>query len=66
MTDETYYAGRDCTCAAFGESECGCSADWTDARIYKLQDHIAQLEQLLKIREERITDLEDELDTLRR
>ena len=24
-----YYPGQDCTCCAHGESECGCTADWT-------------------------------------
>ena len=30
----------DCTCAAYGECECGCGADWTDQRVYDLQDEV--------------------------
>ena len=26
--------GKDCTCNAYGESECGCGADWSDYSKY--------------------------------
>jgi len=27
-------SGKDCKCAAYGENECGCGADWTDYTTY--------------------------------
>ena len=30
-----YSPGQDCECSAYGQSECGCSADWTP-RINKI------------------------------
>lgn len=27
--DWSYVEGKDCICAAYGECECGCGADWT-------------------------------------
>lgn len=56
---ENYFAGMDCTCSAYGESECGCGADWTDARIYKLQAEIG-------IRDSRIKELEGALNQVAR
>lgn len=53
-----YYAGMDCTCSAYGESECGCGVDWTDSRIYKLESRI-------KILEETILKLEAEVANLK-
>jgi hypothetical protein len=35
-TKDEYYAGKGCTCNAWGEHECCCDADWTDPRIYEL------------------------------
>ena len=35
--------GIDCECGAYGECECGCGADWTDQRVYDLQDEVKQL-----------------------
>lgn len=29
--------GKDCTCAAYGPSECACDADWTPAEVYRLR-----------------------------
>jgi len=29
--------GDGCECAAYGECECACGADWTDQRVYDLQ-----------------------------
>ena len=33
----------DCDCGAYGECECGCGADWTDQRVYDLQDEVKEL-----------------------
>jgi hypothetical protein len=30
--------GKDCTCAARGECECACGADWMPAEVYLLRD----------------------------
>ena len=43
-----YYAGKGCTCGAYGESECACGVDWTDPKIYELENEIAMLKALLK------------------
>jgi len=40
---EKYYPGKDCTCSAFGYSECACGADWTDAEVYELRDQLKHL-----------------------
>lgn len=36
-------AGKDCTCAAWGECECACGADWTPAEVYLLRDQVDAL-----------------------
>jgi Na+-translocating ferredoxin:NAD+ oxidoreductase RnfC subunit len=33
--------GKTCTCAAYGQCECACDADWTPAEVYELRDAIA-------------------------
>lgn len=40
--------GRDCTCHAYGSSECACDADWTPAQVYKLQSELATLRALVE------------------
>jgi len=35
--------GEGCDCAAWSESECGCGVDWTDQRVYDLQDEVTAL-----------------------
>ncbi len=35
--------GKDCTCAAYGECECACGADWTPAEVYLLRDKVDAL-----------------------
>jgi hypothetical protein len=35
--------GEGCDCGAYGECECGCGADWTDQRVYDLQDEVKEL-----------------------
>lgn len=34
---DEYYPGKGCTCAAYGESECACDADWTPKEVYELR-----------------------------
>ena len=46
-TDD-YYAGKGCQCHAHDQSECGCDADWTDERIYKLQAEVERLHNYIK------------------
>jgi hypothetical protein len=29
--------GKECKCAAYSESECGCDADWTPQEVYDLR-----------------------------
>jgi hypothetical protein len=41
MTD-----GKDCNCAAYGEHECACGADWTPQEVYDLRK---EKETLIKI-----------------
>ena len=40
----SYFPGMDCCCAAHGECECGCGADWTPTEVYKLRETIAEME----------------------
>jgi hypothetical protein len=36
--------GKDCKCEAWGQSECGCYADWTDWSVFNLAiDKIKEL-----------------------
>jgi len=35
--------GEGCICNAYGECECACDADWTDQRVYDLQDEVSAL-----------------------
>jgi hypothetical protein len=37
--------GIRCICAAYGECECACGADWTDQRVYDLQEEVAILQE---------------------
>jgi len=39
--------GYRCECGAYGEHECGCGADWTDQRVYDLQDEVVRLEAII-------------------
>ncbi len=34
--------GADCKCGAYGEHECGCGVDWTDGRVYDLEDKLEE------------------------
>jgi len=43
-----YYAGKDCTCAAYDESECCCGVDWTDAEVYLYKNRLFNAFQLIK------------------
>ena len=45
-TDD-YYAGKGCECSAHNRSECGCDVDWTDPRIYALEDEVERLKELV-------------------
>jgi len=49
MTTNTddYYAGKGCECDGNAEIECGCGVDWTDPRIYKLQQELSSAVKLL-------------------
>lgn len=60
--------GVGCNCFAYGESECGCYADWTPKKVYEqqvevleLKERVAELEKDKTIRTNMINDLEDEL-----
>ena len=44
--------GMDCTCAAYGEYECGCGADWTTQEVYDLREEIEQLKAQIVILKE--------------
>jgi len=48
VAGETYFAGMDCTCMAYNESECCCDVDWTDEKVYVLRERIGKLETALK------------------
>lgn len=37
MSEDKYFAGKGCTCAARSESECACGVDWTDPEVYELR-----------------------------
>jgi len=39
--------GEGCVCYAYGESECACGVDWTEQRVYDLQDEIVLLRKAL-------------------
>lgn len=39
---DEYYAGKGCTCGAYGRHECGCDVDWTDGLVYILMDALMQ------------------------
>jgi len=39
--------GEGCTCMAYGEHECCCDVDWTEQRVYDLQDEVASLRKAL-------------------
>ena len=39
--------GNNCKCFAYSESECDCSADWTDERVYQLQTELDEAQQLI-------------------
>lgn len=45
---EDYYPGKDCTCMAHGECECGCGADWTPREVYRLREHVKEIESELE------------------
>ena len=47
--DKEYFAGKGCTCCAYGESECGCGVDWTDPEVYELQAKVDKYEKALKL-----------------
>ena len=39
--------GIGCICAAYGECECACGADWTDQEVYDLREEVAGLRKAL-------------------
>ncbi len=39
--------GNNCKCFAYSESECDCSVDWTDDRVYQLQTGLDEAQQLI-------------------
>jgi hypothetical protein len=43
---KTYFAGKDCKCAAYDAGECGCPADWTPVEIYRLRYELEDLKSL--------------------
>lgn len=40
---DEYYAGKGCQCSAYYEGECACDADWTDPRVYELEQKLAEV-----------------------
>ena len=40
-------AGRDCTCYAHGECECGCGADWRSDREVLLEKVVSDIKEVL-------------------
>lgn len=49
LNDEVYVAGGGCTCAAYSESECCCDVDWTNPKIYELEDKLENYKELLDL-----------------
>lgn len=45
---KTYAPGKDCKCAAWCESECGCDVDWTPKEIYELRLEVKKLKRELR------------------
>ncbi len=44
MSNEPYYPGKGCMCAAQSEAECGCSGvDWTPVEVYSLREDVNRL-----------------------
>ena len=39
--------GEGCVCYAHGECECACGVDWTDQRVYDLQDEVKELKAVI-------------------
>jgi ribosomal protein L1 len=63
-----YFAGKDCSCAAYSESECACGADWIDSEVYELREKIAKLESaLIRLRDcDWVITLPDRMDGVRK
>lgn len=40
--------GRDCKCAAYSYTDCGCDADWTPREVYKLRHRVEALEAVVE------------------
>ena len=45
-----YYAGKDCKCSAYGESECCCDVDCTDPEVYRLRKALEEIDEIGRIR----------------
>jgi hypothetical protein len=50
--------GMDCTCAAYGEHECCCGADWTTQETYDLREKNKILEAFAATNNFKVTRLE--------
>jgi len=58
MSDE-YYAGKGCRCGAWSSSECACDVDWTDPKIYELEQQLTTLQSKLDEAERIIQKVKD-------
>ena len=64
---ETYVPGLGCQCAAYNESECGCSADWTLTEVYELRAKLQiAMVALIRLRDcDWVISLPDRMDSVR-
>ena len=44
---KNYVRGGNCSCGAWGQTECGCGADWTPKKLYELEFQVKDLEKKL-------------------
>lgn len=59
---KSYFAGKGCKCAAYGESECGCpNVDWTDKEVYELRLMVKKLEAEIKRYKRKLDEKEEKL-----
>lgn len=49
--------GKDCVCAAWNASECGCDADWTPKELIEARATIATITKQLQTTQEAITEI---------